>query len=159
MVSVARETDHSKCARHTAGRRVPPAGPINGKVVMLRLRNVTFTSPDPRRLADFWSAVLGLRERRDRAEEVLLAGDGWGFPRFSFQRTDRPPAHPSAVHLDLTARDRVTEVDRLVRLGATEVRTVADQGGSGLTWTVLQDPDGNEFCVTSEPDTPGRADA
>ena len=50
------------------------------------------------------------------------------------------------VHLDVAPRpdgDVATEVERLVRLGATHV----DIGQGHLPWTVLADPEGNEFCV------------
>ena len=51
-----------------------------------------------------------------------------------------------ALHLDLTssAVDRHQEIDRLLALGARRV----DIGQSGTeSWTVLADPEGNEFCV------------
>ena len=51
-----------------------------------------------------------------------------------------------SVHLDLTAEDRVAEVQRLRALGAYEERSVTVE--EGWTWTVMTDPDGNEFCVT-----------
>jgi hypothetical protein len=50
------------------------------------------------------------------------------------------------VHLDLTteAENRDAEIDRLLTLGARRV----DIGQTGReTWTVLADPEGNEFCV------------
>jgi catechol 2,3-dioxygenase-like lactoylglutathione lyase family enzyme len=115
---------------------------------MLRLRNVTFASADPRRLADFWAAALGLPERRDGEHEVLLADEAWGYPRYTFQQADREQVAGSGrVHLDLVADDRRAEVRRLVSLGATEVRAVEDDP-SGVVWTVVTDPDGNEVCIT-----------
>lgn len=50
------------------------------------------------------------------------------------------------LHLDLTsaAEDREAEIERIVALGARRV----DVGQSGnQSWTVLADPEGNEFCV------------
>jgi hypothetical protein len=50
------------------------------------------------------------------------------------------------VHLDLTsgAEDRQAEIERLLALGARRV----DVGQTGAeSWTVLADPEGNEFCV------------
>jgi Glyoxalase-like domain len=48
------------------------------------------------------------------------------------------------VHVDLATRDPDAEIARLVGLGATrgEHRT-----GNGTSWTVMQDPEGNEFCI------------
>lgn len=116
---------------------------------MLTLRNVTFMSPNPGRLADFWQEVLRLDERRDMADEVVLAAAGWPYPRYTFQRVpDHEGGFRSPMHLDLLAEDRPTEVQRLVSLGATEVGTVTGDV-SEVTWTVMRDPDGNEFCVTA----------
>ena len=112
---------------------------------MARLRNVTFMTTDPERLANFWAEALGLPERRSSPDEVLLADAEWGFPRFTFQRINDAPRPTSPLHLDLTPDDRVNEVARLIELGATQGAT---HGDSGFRWTVMRDPDGNEFCVT-----------
>jgi hypothetical protein len=117
----------------------------------LVIRNITFITADPARLADFWSAVTGYAQRIDREGEVLLAAGDWGFPRFSFQRSATPKRNPGRLHLDLTAADMAAEVDRLTGLGATRSSTVdASQSGT-TTWTVMRDPDGNEFCVVQQP--------
>jgi predicted enzyme related to lactoylglutathione lyase len=56
------------------------------------------------------------------------------------------------LHLDLaphTSQDRDAEIARLLEMGATKV----DVGQSDdVTWTVLADPEGNEFCVLSSRD-------
>lgn len=56
------------------------------------------------------------------------------------------------LHIDLaphTSQDRDAEIERLLAMGATH----ADVGqGDDVTWTVLADPEGNEFCVLSARD-------
>ena len=52
---------------------------------------------------------------------------------------------PRQAHLDLTADDRLAEVTRLRDIGAQEHQSITVDG---WTWTVMSDPDGNEFCVT-----------
>jgi hypothetical protein len=56
------------------------------------------------------------------------------------------------LHLDLaphTSQDRDAEIASLLERGAT----LADVGqGDDVTWTVLRDPEGNEFCVLSSRD-------
>jgi hypothetical protein len=56
------------------------------------------------------------------------------------------------LHLDLaphTSQDRDAEIERLLSLGAKRI----DVGqGTDVTWTVLADPEGNEFCVLSSRD-------
>ena len=59
-------------------------------------------------------------------------------------RVPEPKTAKNRMHLDLTAPDPEAEVARLVELGATRV---ADMEEWGDQWTVLQDPEGNEFCV------------
>jgi hypothetical protein len=49
------------------------------------------------------------------------------------------------VHLDFRAESMADEVARLEGLGAT---LIAERSLGTLTWTVLADPEGNEFCVS-----------
>jgi catechol 2,3-dioxygenase-like lactoylglutathione lyase family enzyme len=58
------------------------------------------------------------------------------------------------LHIDLaphTSQDRDVEIQRLLDLGATKVDVGQDEGQ--VTWTVLADPEGNEFCVLSSRDS------
>ena len=55
-----------------------------------------------------------------------------------------PKIAKNRKHVDLAAADRQAEVDRLIELGATRVSDVDEWG---YQWTVMQDPEGNEFCV------------
>jgi hypothetical protein len=119
----------------------------------LAVRNITFSSIDPGRLADFWSAATGYTERRGTGDEILLAPADWGFPRFTFQRVASPRSGPGRVHVDLTATDMAAETERLLRLGATRSAETGTVQSDGVTWTVLLDPDGNEFCVVQQPAT------
>ena len=111
----------------------------------MRLRNVTFMTRDPERLADFWAAALDLPGRHSSGDEVLLHDGAWTFPRFTFQKVADDRSRPGSVHLDLTPDDRQMTVERLSALGAVEVAT---HGDDEFRWTVMRDPDGNEFCVT-----------
>jgi len=113
---------------------------------MLFIRNITFMTNDPPRLADFWAPALGLSERRDDATETIVADAEWTYPRLTFQKVKDTSTRPRQLHLDLTADDRRAEVERLCTLGGREGRSVATD--DGWTWTVMSDPDGNEFCVT-----------
>lgn len=101
---------------------------------------------DPPGLADFWAAALGFPERRDDENETIIANADWTHPRLTFQKVRRSSTQSRRLHLDLTADDRRAEVARLSALGAREDRSVSVEGN--WTWTVMRDPDGNEFCVT-----------
>ncbi|MEU5714727.1 VOC family protein [Streptomyces sp. NPDC020403] len=73
------------------------------------------------------------------------SGTGLG-RRLLFQRVPEPKTVKNRLHLDVHAApgQRDAEVERLVHLGASVLRTVEQPGGS---WQVLLDPEGNEFCV------------
>jgi catechol 2,3-dioxygenase-like lactoylglutathione lyase family enzyme len=117
----------------------------------LAVRNITFATADPKRLADFWAAATGSTQRRDSPEEVLLAAEDWSFPRFGFQHATTPASGPGRVHLDLTTADMAAEVERLTGLGATTLWTIDVAQSGTTTWTTMADPDGNPFCVVQQP--------
>jgi predicted enzyme related to lactoylglutathione lyase len=125
----------------------PKAGHGRSLRLVLFLRNVTFMTTNPSGLADFWSAVLGLTERRDLETETIVADAEWNYPRLTFQKVEKSSGRPRQLHLDLTADDRLLEVSRLRELGAREIRESTMEGGD-WGWTVMSDPDGNEFCIT-----------
>ena len=118
-----------------------------------RLDTVTFDCADPGRLAEFWARSLGwevdeaddddasIRPAR-RAEDALLQG-------IYFQKVPEGKVAKNRVHLDLRPEDSMAaEVERSVALGAT-VQGRVDVEGS--FWTVMLDPEGNEFCILRGP--------
>jgi predicted enzyme related to lactoylglutathione lyase len=54
------------------------------------------------------------------------------------------------LHLDLRTADLKSEVERVVALGALRL-TGEPVTEEGLSWHILADPDGNEFCVLQPP--------
>ena len=94
----------------------------------------------------FWSAALGWPLVWDQDQETSIRSPRGG-PKISW---GGPPLRPKTgkyrLHFDLAPpADGVqrAEVDRLVSLGATHV----DIGQGEVSWVVLADPDGHEFCV------------
>jgi predicted enzyme related to lactoylglutathione lyase len=112
---------------------------------------------DPRLLADFWASVLGYRleETDDESASIVpLEGDtGWAMLFFVVPEAK---SVKNRLHLDLSPPETMAaEVGRLVAAGAT-VQGRVDEGGS--FWTVMHDPEGNEFCVLRGPaDDPPKA--
>ncbi len=143
---------------------------------MTRVIQVTFDCADPALLAQFWAEALGYRlddppEGFDTWDAAL---DAWGVPedernsrsaasdpegrgpRLFFQRVPEPKTVKNRVHLDVRAAPGLTgdarmdalevECARLVGLGASRQRRIEgnamDQG-----IIVMQDPEGNEFCL------------
>ena len=137
---------------------------------------VVFDAANPPKLAAFWGEAIGYveedppdgfesweawavandlpREDWDRyASRVDPDGAG---PRLFFQRVPEPKTAKNRVHLDLAVsggretpieerRRRVADaVERAVAAGATRVKAYDE---AGQHWVVLQDPEGNEFCL------------
>jgi catechol 2,3-dioxygenase-like lactoylglutathione lyase family enzyme len=107
--------------------------------------NVTFDCADPRRVAAFWAGATGYEVAEERPDFVRLrATDPRGVRHLLFFQVPEPKAGKNRVHVDLATRDPDTEIDRLVRLGATRGE---HRSGNGTSWTVMRDPEGNEFCI------------
>jgi hypothetical protein len=116
----------------------------------LQLANISFDCTDALVVGGFWSAVLGHDLDPDGSADftsVGLSGTTQSTPAWLFMSVPEGKSAKNRMHVDLTSADRQVEVDRLVGLGATHVRDVEEWGHS---WTVLQDPEGNEFCVAQE---------
>jgi hypothetical protein len=121
---------------------------------MGRIREIVFDCERAPALARFWAAVLdGYRVRPyDDAEIARLAAmgltpetdptvlvDGPG-PILCFQQVPQRQRGNNRVHLDVVVADRPREVARLCSLGASVQRESDD-------YTVMQDPEGNQFCI------------
>ncbi len=113
---------------------------------MLRIGSFVWGVRDLPRAIAFWGSALDfeLREVPDEDWAVLVPHDRSGL-QFALQRvkSDRARRH----HLDLYADDQEDEVDRLVGLGATRVRDWDYEDDAD--YIVLEDPDGNPFCVVA----------
>jgi catechol 2,3-dioxygenase-like lactoylglutathione lyase family enzyme len=103
---------------------------------------------DPERIAAFWAETLGWTPQRDQDGDLFVSASGdlsRGDLRLLFLRVPERKAVKNRVHLDVTPTgcDQEEEVERLLGLGATRV----DIGQGQVSWVVLADPEGNEFCV------------
>jgi hypothetical protein len=122
---------------------------------MARLKEIVIDCDHPAALARFWAAALdgyavlpyddaeiarlaslGLTPETDPS--VMVVGPG---TRLCFQL--RPGDRPlrNRLHLDIAAVDRAAEIARLIGMGARVAREAEG-------YTVLVDPEGNNFCVT-----------
>ena len=142
---------------------------------MSRSFQVTFDALDTAALAAFWGEALGYvlqpppdgfesweafadavgipEEDRDQLASVVDPdGDG---PRILIQKVPEPKTAKNRCHLDIVVTDRSmesaerkaaieAEAERLVALGATRGESFDEAIG---TWTVMHDPEGNEFCL------------
>ena len=90
-------------------------------------------------------------ERREVNEQYVAlvppAPGAAGHPPLLFQKVPEPKVVKNRVHLDLHGEVMADEVTRLVGLGAS---VIAERSLGSLTWTVMADPAGNEFCVSGD---------
>ena len=118
---------------------------------------VTVDCADPRRLAAFWSELLGYRSVGAVAQYASIGPDSeTEGPKLIFQMVTETKAGKNRLHLDIDLDPGVAlepEVERAVGLGARRVRgDVVEE--HGLRWQVLADPEGNEFCIVAICDRP-----
>ena len=95
----------------------------------------------------FWSEALGWPLVWDQNQETSIRSP-LGGPKVSWGGTPLLPKTETKyrMHFDIAPPadgDQQTEVDRLVSLGATRI----DIGQGDVSWVVMADPDGHEFCV------------
>ena len=129
---------------------------------------VVFDAADPHALVRFWAAAVryDLEDHSPVVAQLLTGGqimdgdvvdvegrqvfrdlaacsdpEGTG-PRLLFQRVPEGKTAKNRVHLDLRADDLAAEIARLQELGA-----VVGEVQSSEHVVLLQDPEGNEFCV------------
>ncbi len=110
----------------------------------LRQAEIVIDCADHEVVVGFWSAALGW-ERQDINEQyvALVSPLGGGLP-ILFQKVPEPKVAKNRVHLDFRADSMADELDRLAALGA---RKVVEHSLGATRWTIMVDPEGNEFCV------------
>jgi len=112
----------------------------------VRLHHIVVDTHDLPGLARFWTQALGWKILSERDREIVIGPDESAPVGMCFMPVPDAKTVKNRVHLDLTtsAEDRDEEIERLLALGARRV----DVGQTGAeSWTVLADPEGNEFCV------------
>ena len=114
-----------------------------------RLRDICFDCTDHHRVARFWAEALGYILRPAAAETapddpIALDPTESGL-RLWFNKVPEPKVVKNRVHIDITLPD-AAEMERLQRLGAHVRHEIRDATGQ-LRWTIMADPEGNEFCA------------
>ena len=125
---------------------------------MLSVGTVVLTVEDLQRASAFWRGALGYVERGEADDDWVILDPpdktSWDAPGTSIALSvsGYPQNYPPRIHLDLYADDQLAEVRRLLELGAQEV----DWHGypEDADWIVLEDTEGNRFCVVDVGDRP-----
>ena len=114
----------------------------------LRVGEVVIDCAEHGAVVDFWQAALDY-ERHDVNEQyVSLVPSERGVagrPPILFQKVPEAKVVKNRVHLDFRSDSMAAEVVRLQGLGAT---FIAERSLGTIVWTVMADPEGNEFCVS-----------
>jgi len=104
-------------------------------------------------LSEWWKPVLGYVDldgdpNEPGHEECMIVCPETGH-RVLFIEVPDDKVVKNRIHFDLQPRTgtRDQEVERVVGLGATEIDDQRNHHAPGVGWVVLQDPEGNEFCV------------
>ena len=118
---------------------------------------VAFDCRDALVVGRFWSAAIGRPLDLEASSEFASIGfsgrrdrSGWRpaeratDPTWLFARVPESKTVKNRIHLDVIATDLDAEIARLVQLGASRV---ADREEYGYAWTLMADPEGNEFDV------------
>jgi predicted enzyme related to lactoylglutathione lyase len=114
------------------------------------LHHIVIDAHDLARLAQFWAEVLDWRILSQREREIVIGADEAAEVGICFMPVTGEKVVKNRVHLDLNPGsdagpdERQSEIDRILGLGATRV-DIGQRGDE--SWTVLADPEGNEFCV------------
>jgi catechol 2,3-dioxygenase-like lactoylglutathione lyase family enzyme len=113
---------------------------------MLTIGSIVIRVDDLHAQIRFWSAALGYSVREPIDDDfALLHPTGGAGPNMSLDAQRSARVLPPRIHLDLYADDQAAEVRRLTGLGATEVEW--DGGPDDADYVIMQDPEGNRFCV------------
>jgi predicted enzyme related to lactoylglutathione lyase len=119
----------------------------------VRMQCICIDADDPRPVAAFWETALGWRRTSEDDEEIVLEPPAGSplegiVPDLLVLRVPEPKTVKNRLHIDLRPSDQAAEVARLEALGAKRVKVGQDV--ETVSWVVMADPGGNEFCVLRE---------
>jgi catechol-2,3-dioxygenase len=111
-----------------------------------RVGDIVIDCADPERLAQFWCGVLGYQIFDRDGTGVAVRGSS-ASPNILFIRVPEPKAVKNRMHFDICPINlsQEEELARLIGLSARQSAIV-----SSGSWVVLEDPEGNEFCLMSK---------
>lgn len=118
---------------------------------MLVIGTTVLGVDDLSRALAFWSGALGYQPRRPPSDDwAILDPPERGKGASLALMVTRATVHlPPRIHLDLYADDQAAEVERLLALGARHIDW--DRYPEGADYVILEDTEGNRFCVIDAP--------
>ncbi len=123
---------------------------------MLVVGSVVIRVQDLHAQIGFWSRALGYAVREPIDDDFALLHDPQGIgASVSLDAHPSERVLPPRIHLDLYAEDQAAETARLAALGAREVHW--DKRPDDADYIIMEDPEGNRFCVIDAADWSGWA--
>lgn len=117
----------------------------------IRVQCVIYDAIDPAAQARFWAEVLGWRITHEVEKESVLeppegSPEDGIVPDILFVRVpaDETKSVKNRLHMDLRPTDQEAELARVEKLGAKRASVGQDES---VSWVVMTDPEGNEFCI------------
>ena len=114
----------------------------------IRWEQIVVDAEDPARLGRWWAEALGYVMVNDDPDEVEIRPTPDEMPGLLFTPVPEGKTVKNRLHIDLRPDNQEAEVERLVNMGARYV----DIGQHEVSWVVLADPEGNEFCILASKD-------
>jgi len=114
----------------------------------MRIGSIVIACVEFDRMLAFWQEALHYVPREPPRDGWVVLRDPDGRPpNLSLNRVRKKRTGRSRLHLDLYTDDQGAEVERLIKLGATRYPW---RYRPGADFVVLEDPDGNLFCVVQK---------
>ena len=100
---------------------------------------------DPEALVEFWSAITGVEVAARYPQYIFCTAIPGSNTNLAFQRVPEDKVVKNRLHLDLVHEDPPALIGKVEELGGSKL---ADHASGDFGWSVMADPEGNEFCIT-----------
>ena len=113
--------------------------------VHARVHAIMIDCHNPEGLMEFWSQIVGVEVAQRYPNYIFSTKIPGNHIRLAFQKVPEDKLVKNRLHLDVSHEDPEALIAKIGSLGGSRLD---DHEISGFHWTVLADPEGNEFCVT-----------
>ncbi len=114
-------------------------------VANARIGAIVIDCHDPEALFGFWSAITGVDKAEQVSEFIFSTALASSHIRLAFQKVPEDKVVKNRLHLDMGHEDPEAFIAHVESLGGSRLD---DHQIGDFHWTVLADPEGNEFCVS-----------
>jgi predicted enzyme related to lactoylglutathione lyase len=116
-------------------------------VAYARVGTIMIDCHDPAALFEFWSKIVGVEVEHRYPAYIFTTTLPGNHIRLAFQQVPEDKVVKNRLHLDVAHTDPAALIALVESLGGSRIE---DHQTGDFGWTVLADPEGNEFCVTPE---------